>query len=118
MGNAVSGQGFRHRRNGDGTWDSIYLRCYLTAARKLTEQELLAVEVGHECDESSWILKNTAAAESRGSVSQVPASPALLLAGLNAPAETPRHSQTKRPAVDWPVCKRPSNRPAGLRIPA
>ena len=66
MGNAVSVQGFRHRRNGDGTWDSICLRCYLTAARKLTEQELLAVEAGHECDESSWILKNTAAAESRG----------------------------------------------------
>jgi len=48
---------FRHRQNPDGTWDSICMRCYLTAARTFGEQLLTSVESGHCCDEASWLFK-------------------------------------------------------------
>jgi len=52
-------QSFRHRENQDGSWDSICMRCYLTAAHSYGEQPLTAVESGHHCDESSWLFKES-----------------------------------------------------------
>jgi hypothetical protein len=40
---------FQHRENSDGSWDSICLRCYLTAATTGEEQSLSAGEVEHRC---------------------------------------------------------------------
>src|ERR1700749_4030082 len=48
---------FRHRQNPDGSWDSICMRCYLTAAHTFGEKLLTAVESGHCCDEASWLFK-------------------------------------------------------------
>jgi len=42
---------FRHRHCTDGTWDSICLRCFRTAAGHTTEERLLAdAEAVHKCD--------------------------------------------------------------------
>jgi hypothetical protein len=51
---------FRHRENQDGSWDSICLRCYLTAAHSYSEQPLLSVESEHCCDESNWLFQQAA----------------------------------------------------------
>ena len=48
---------FRHRQNPDGSWDSICMRCYLTAAHTFGEKLLASVESGHCCDEASWLFK-------------------------------------------------------------
>jgi hypothetical protein len=40
---------FRHRSNPDGSWDSICMRCYLTAATSKDEQSLNAGESEHRC---------------------------------------------------------------------
>lgn len=42
--------GFRRRRNEDGTFDSICLRCFLTAASAPEESELTSLELKHVCD--------------------------------------------------------------------
>jgi hypothetical protein len=47
---------FRHRENEDGSWDSICMRCYLTAAHSYAEQQLHSVESGHHCGETSWLF--------------------------------------------------------------
>ncbi len=49
-------QSFRHRENEDGSWDSICMRCYLTAAHSYAEQPLDSVESGHHCDETGWLF--------------------------------------------------------------
>ncbi len=51
---------FRHRQNPDGSWDSICMRCYLTAAHTFGEKLLTSVESGHCCDEASWLFKEPA----------------------------------------------------------
>jgi hypothetical protein len=48
---------FRHRENLDGSWDSICLRCYATAAHTYGERLLDAAEQGHHCDEETWFFK-------------------------------------------------------------
>jgi hypothetical protein len=56
MLNPSLAQSFRHRENQDGSWDSICMRCYLTAAHSYREQPLAAVESEHHCDENSWLF--------------------------------------------------------------
>ena len=48
---------FRHRENLDGTWDSICMRCYATAAHTHREILLSPAESEHRCDEASWAFK-------------------------------------------------------------
>jgi hypothetical protein len=40
---------YPHRRNKDGTFDSICLKCFLTIAHTATEVELLAYDSEHIC---------------------------------------------------------------------
>ncbi len=41
----------------DGTWDSICMRCYATAAHTHREILLSPAESKHHCDEASWTFK-------------------------------------------------------------
>jgi len=41
---------FPHRRNPDGTYDSICPGCYRTIDRELVEADLAAAEIVHVCD--------------------------------------------------------------------
>jgi hypothetical protein len=43
---------FPHRRNADGSYDSICPECFLTAARAKSEEELTTLEKKHVCDSS------------------------------------------------------------------
>lgn len=40
---------FPHRRNRDGTFDSICPRCFVTVSSKYTEVELQEAESSHNC---------------------------------------------------------------------
>jgi len=42
-------QGFRHRHNADGTYDSICIQCFRTLATGKTEAELIEPENDHVC---------------------------------------------------------------------
>lgn len=44
------GPGFYHRRNIDGSWDSICLTCYLPVMNSKSEVELAEAEHHHDCD--------------------------------------------------------------------
>ena len=46
---------FSHRRNKDGTIDSICTRCYVTVGTALNESELPKIEHSHTCD-PGWLL--------------------------------------------------------------
>jgi hypothetical protein len=56
---ADSIKGFPHRKNPDGSWDSICGRCFLTIATKPDETDLKAAEDAHDCDALalSYVLK-------------------------------------------------------------
>ncbi len=41
---------FSHRHNKNGSWDSICLQCYQTAASAENELDLRPVEQGHDCE--------------------------------------------------------------------
>jgi hypothetical protein len=41
---------FPHRRNDDGTYESMCTTCLATVARRGNESELLEFELDHECD--------------------------------------------------------------------
>ena len=56
---------FRHRENPDGTWDSICLRCYATAAHTHAHPLLTAIEEHHHCDETNWLFRGLAAVRPR-----------------------------------------------------
>jgi hypothetical protein len=43
---------FPHRRNPDGSFDSICLSCLLTIASHKTEDELVLAEINHVCQTS------------------------------------------------------------------
>jgi hypothetical protein len=105
--NASPRQTFYHRENQDGTWDSICMRCYLTAARGYGEQPLLPAESAHHCDETSWLFVEPAP--------QVPRSQHLASPGYACPPSAiPRFARPPRRIQSWP----PSLRfawPAGLR---
>ncbi len=40
---------FHYRRNADGTWDSICLRCFLTIGTAARIEELADLEAAHSC---------------------------------------------------------------------
>lgn len=40
---------FQYRNNGDGTWDSICLRCFLTVGTARSIEELVEMEKAHNC---------------------------------------------------------------------
>jgi hypothetical protein len=41
---------YPHRRNSDGTFDSICTKCFLTVAHRRAEAELAAIEEAHICN--------------------------------------------------------------------
>jgi hypothetical protein len=43
-------QKFPHRRNADGTYDSICNRCFATVASGAVETDLIQFEVRHVCE--------------------------------------------------------------------
>jgi hypothetical protein len=43
---------FPHRRNHDGSWDSICTQCFLTIARSKMEGKLAEFEETHVCNSS------------------------------------------------------------------
>jgi hypothetical protein len=45
---------FLHRKNADGTFDSICSRCFVTVATRFRETDLSRPERDHVCD--SWTL--------------------------------------------------------------
>ncbi len=51
---------FRHRRNRDGTCESICKRCYLTVETALREKDLAGAERSHDCAELLEIRTNGA----------------------------------------------------------
>jgi hypothetical protein len=46
----LSNHPFRHRSNPDGSWDSICMRCHLTATTSHDEQSLGSRELEHLCE--------------------------------------------------------------------
>ena len=96
---------FRHRRNQDGTWDSICMRCYLTAAHTLGEQSLRSVESGHRCDEASWLFKEPLGRH----VSRIHVS---IPSRTVPPSAVPRSRPAERVQFQR---TRPSGMPSGLR---
>ena len=44
---------FSHRHNANGTHDSICRRCYATIATEHDQDDLLAQEAGHVCEEKN-----------------------------------------------------------------
>ena len=50
---AVTSAHFPHRRNPNGTFDSICIGCFQTIATKTEEFQLAQQELVHICDESS-----------------------------------------------------------------
>jgi ribosomal protein L40E len=54
MGSQAYIPDFPHRRNRDGTYDSICRRCAATVATAATEADLLAHEITHKCP-GSWL---------------------------------------------------------------
>lgn len=94
---------FRHRRNQDGSWDSICMRCYLTAAHSYSEQPLALVECGHHCDETNWLFKET------GLQARLP-SPGRTC----PPSAVPRFARTGE-SIQFGRQRISAGRPAGLR---
>jgi hypothetical protein len=41
---------YTHRKRLDGSWDSICMTCYQTAAKSHTEPELIETELIHNCE--------------------------------------------------------------------
>ena len=107
---------FRHRQNLDGTWDSICMRCYLTAAHTLGEKALPSAEAGHRCDEASWLFKeplgrlllpvNGHASRGRLSISSRTCPPSAV--PRSRPAARSEFQRTDR--------LRPNGLPSGLRV--
>ena len=52
----VSNEPFFHRRNKNGTIDSICTRCFVTVGTALKESELAEMEQSHTCD-PYWLLR-------------------------------------------------------------
>jgi hypothetical protein len=52
---AVPSPAFEIRRNPDGSFDAICMRCYLTAGTTFDMSDLAEVEAAHHCDPSLLI---------------------------------------------------------------
>jgi hypothetical protein len=113
MSSPAHAQSFRHRENQDGSWDSICLRCYLTAAHSYAEQPLTAVESQHHCDETSWLFKEPILAAAHAPQAAHPALPARMC----PPSAIPRFSISPEYTQFSPRQLREGH-PAGLREPA
>ena len=46
---------FKHRANPDGTYDSICLRCFCTAVRRVKQEALESQESLHSCDPDDFL---------------------------------------------------------------
>lgn len=107
-------QSFRHRENEDGSWDSICLRCYLTAAHSYAEKPLNSVEARHHCDETSWLLRESAQESSQPMISRSALTVRLAPhASTCPPSAMPRFS--REPEVVRFSWQTHTGRPAGLR---
>ena len=49
---------FKRRKNLDGSWDSICLKCYLTVTTTAMEDDLQEPEQSHNCAELLAVKKN------------------------------------------------------------
>jgi len=107
MLNSSLAQSFRHRENQDGSWDSICMRCYLTAAHSYGEQPLAAVESGHHCDEASWLFKVASG--------QAPRIPQLAAQGRTCPPSAIPRFARQPEHVQFGQHRLRAGRPAGLR---
>jgi hypothetical protein len=57
-GNGSRGTGFIHRKNKDGSFDSICLKCFQTAVTAHHESFLNSLEHNHQCSEADlWRSK-------------------------------------------------------------
>ena len=45
----IPSSNYRYRQNRDGTWDSICLSCFMTAASSERFEDLAALEYLHKC---------------------------------------------------------------------
>lgn len=97
---------FRHRENLDGTWDSICMRCYGTAAHTHEAALLDTVESGHCCNPASWIYKEPEHALALAMSAQTGAGERREESRVSTPMPSPLHF---RPTV------RHDGKPAGLR---
>jgi hypothetical protein len=61
---------FAHRRNGDASFDSICLACFLTVGSALVDVELQALESDHQC--KPWGLESYPSAPGLGLRSRLP----------------------------------------------
>ena len=52
----IANERFSHRRNKDGTIDSICARCYLTVGTAWNESELPKIEHSHTCN-PDWLFR-------------------------------------------------------------
>jgi hypothetical protein len=52
---------FRHRHNQNGSWDSICLKCFRTAATSEKEEDLKWIEQSHNCAVPSEDMNDTLA---------------------------------------------------------
>jgi hypothetical protein len=108
MSSTAQVQSFRHRENQDGSWDSICLRCYLTAAHSYREEPLASSELEHHCDESSWLFKEP--------VPALPHAPHSVSLARTYPASAiPRFPRPER--IQFGRRSLRAGQPAGLREP-
>ena len=108
-------QSFRHRRNLDGTWDSICLRCYLTAAHTLEEKSLIPAESRHHCGETGWLFKEPLGNGGGPLRAQVARGHLSMTSRTCPPSAVPRSQPLESVAVGQTHTWRLSGRPAGLR---
>lgn len=115
MPTRTSVRSFRHRQNLDGTWDSICMRCYLTAAHTYGEQSLSSVESGHRCDEVSWLFKEPLGHLLVPAKTQLSHGPLSISSRTCPPSAVPRSRPVERTEFQRTDRMRPSGIPAGLR---
>jgi hypothetical protein len=112
MLNTLHAELFRHRENQDGSWDSICMRCYLTAAHSYGEQPLASAELEHHCDETSWLFKEPVPA-----VARAPRVAPLASAGGTCPPSAMPRFARQPDRIEFSQRRLRAGQPAGLREP-
>jgi hypothetical protein len=97
---------FAHRHNADGTYDSICLKCYATAARAKKEESLSSPESAHVCDPTALYLAD------QGSVPVGVPMLGLIVEGSSAQVPPPHNGLppyliTSRGVKRCSVCQQP-----------
>ena len=59
---------FKHRKNLDGSWDSICMKCFLTVTTTAKEHDLHEAEHSHDCAELLEMRTNGAVTWDRSAV--------------------------------------------------